>query len=258
VKRLARLIVRLYPAMWRRRYGGELEALLDGSGSGWFVIVDLLKEATRMQLTTWSFGKLAATLGIAGLLVAALISALIPPAYVSDVVVHIYPAYIHLAPVVNYGRLTERIARIEDEAFSRRSLSKIIQDPRLDLYRSDRQTKPLENVIAKMRNKDIRISLISEPDSIDQRVRLSFAYPDSVKARNTVRALIDRFMEANITTQRLRPQIDMENMQVFDLPDLPKHAKPDRYSIILIGPITGVVLAVAAKLLLKFSAATSA
>ena len=49
-------------------------------------------------------------------------------------------------------QLTDRIMQMENEILSRTSLSKIIQDPRLDLYKSDRASKPLEDVIETMRN----------------------------------------------------------------------------------------------------------
>ena len=34
MKRVLRLLARLYPAWWRSRYGKELEALLEDAGSG--------------------------------------------------------------------------------------------------------------------------------------------------------------------------------------------------------------------------------
>ena len=52
MKRLARMIVILYPVAWRRRYGDELNALIEDSGSGWRVVLDLLKEAVKMQFKT--------------------------------------------------------------------------------------------------------------------------------------------------------------------------------------------------------------
>jgi hypothetical protein len=74
IKRLAWMMAALYPAAWKKRYGDELDALIEDAGGGWRVISDLLKEAVKMQLKTWSSGKLALVFGISGLLAAAVTS----------------------------------------------------------------------------------------------------------------------------------------------------------------------------------------
>ena len=48
--RLMRLALRLYPRRWRRRYGDELEALLEDSQPGWQGVVDVARGAVAMQL----------------------------------------------------------------------------------------------------------------------------------------------------------------------------------------------------------------
>jgi hypothetical protein len=83
MKKLARMMAALYPARWRRRYGDEFDALIEDSDSGWCAIVDLAKEAIKMQLRILSIGTLGVALfGVIGwlgggpilLLVAALAS----------------------------------------------------------------------------------------------------------------------------------------------------------------------------------------
>jgi hypothetical protein len=51
VIRLVRLAVRLYPAPWQRRYGAELEALVEQSGATWRTVLDIAKGALIMQLS---------------------------------------------------------------------------------------------------------------------------------------------------------------------------------------------------------------
>jgi predicted permease len=46
-----RRIVRLYPRAWRQRYGDELEALIEDTGPGWRVAVDVARGAAMMHLT---------------------------------------------------------------------------------------------------------------------------------------------------------------------------------------------------------------
>src|SRR5579864_1364442 len=64
-ERLIRLAGRLYPASWRRRYSVEFEALLEDAGRDWRDVLDVLLGALKMQLTTWSLGKIAAAFGVA-------------------------------------------------------------------------------------------------------------------------------------------------------------------------------------------------
>jgi len=64
-ERLIRFAGRLYPASWRRRYEAEFEALIEDASRDWRDVLDVLLGALKMQLTTWSFGKIAAAFGVA-------------------------------------------------------------------------------------------------------------------------------------------------------------------------------------------------
>ena len=105
--------------------------------------------------------------------------------------------------------LTDRIMQMENEILSRTSLSNIIQDPRLDLYKSDRASKPLEDVIEAMR-KDIHIHIDSLPGDGFRKASafsISYEYPDRVKAHDTVQALITKFQDENLTTQATQQKV---------------------------------------------------
>jgi hypothetical protein len=209
MKRLTLLVLWLYPHAWRRRYRAELEALIEDSGSGWRVIADLLKESLKMQLTTWSFGKLATVLGLAGFVAAGVTSALIPPTYVSQAELEITPA----AGRGNNLDAAQYLLRIRTEILSRTSLYTLIQDPRLDLYPSERESTPLEDVIEKMRTQDIRIRLDS-PSTFS----ISFRYPDKVKAQKTVQAMMMRFMDRNRAEARLGVYAGEPLLEVLEPP----------------------------------------
>src|SRR5687768_12718363 len=45
-----RLAIGLYPRRWRRRYGRELEALIEDSGIGWLDVFDILRGAFAMRI----------------------------------------------------------------------------------------------------------------------------------------------------------------------------------------------------------------
>ena len=224
MKRLTRFLLWLYPPAWRERYRDELEALIEDSAPGWRAIPDLLKEAIRMHLTTWSFAKLASVLGLAGLIAGALISGFIPPTYVSSAAMQITPpsGSTDLSPAAANQRQTARLMQMENDILSRTSLSGIINDPRLDLYASERESTPLEDVIERMRRQDLRI-IHDSPSTFS----ISFRYPDRLKARQTVQMLITRFQDENLL--RARADGDQaragayigDRLQVLDPPTLP-------------------------------------
>jgi len=69
MNRVARSLIRLYPAAWCKRYGAEFEAMLEDVPQGWSAVFDLSKGAIRMQLSMPSFPKLALILSLVGLAV---------------------------------------------------------------------------------------------------------------------------------------------------------------------------------------------
>src|SRR5580658_7427342 len=144
---------------------------------------------------------------LTGIVISIVVAFVQPNIYVSQAEIEITPATISDALVkttVNQ-RLTERILQMEQEILSRTSLSGIIQDPHLDLYKTERASKPLEDVIESMRVNDVKITINSLPGDGSRSASaftIKFFYPDRVKARDTVQALITRFTESNLTTQR--------------------------------------------------------
>lgn len=65
--RLARLLIRLYPRWWQRRYGPEFEALLLAQPSGLRNVADVARSAVRQRMrppaspdrAVWTFGIVA-------------------------------------------------------------------------------------------------------------------------------------------------------------------------------------------------------
>jgi hypothetical protein len=202
MRRIAQSLVRLYPANWRERYGEEFETLLDDCSPGWPGIYDLVKGAIKMQLSVPAFPKLALILSITGLLAGLAISFAVAPTYVSTATMTLDDSLLSSAPSGVRPNLREYLLQMEQEILSRTSLSGIIQDPHLDLYRSDRASTPLEDVIERMRTKDMHFTL-ETPGNNYLDLRIAFAYSDRVKARDTVQALITKFTERNLIRQRV-------------------------------------------------------
>ena len=149
----------------------------------------------------------------AGLVISTVVAFSMANIYVSTAQMQITPQQISatIVPTTINQQLTERILSMENDLLSRTSLSNIIQDPRLLLYKSDLESKPLEDVIETMRNRDIRISIQSAPSSAGSArasaFSISFAYPDRNKAQQTVQALMTKLTDSNQQTQRVQQNV---------------------------------------------------
>jgi uncharacterized protein involved in exopolysaccharide biosynthesis len=133
-----------------------------------------------------------------------------PDTYVSQAVMRITPQQIsdRLVPTAVNIQMQQRLQQMQQEILSRGSLAVLIQQPALDLYRSERLRYPLEDVIQDMRNKYIRIQTVDVGRSEDvgrggaSAFSISFSYPDRFKAQMVVRELVAKFMDQNIKVQK--------------------------------------------------------
>jgi hypothetical protein len=82
MRRLIRAAIRLYPARWRRRYGGELAALLEDLQPGWRDVFDILKGAMAMQIN--SLRTVPVLCALAGAIGGGLVSMTQPEVYASS------------------------------------------------------------------------------------------------------------------------------------------------------------------------------
>jgi uncharacterized protein involved in exopolysaccharide biosynthesis len=120
--------------------------------------------------------------------------------------------------------LNERIQQMETQILSRTELSSIINDPRLQLYKDELKTKPLEDVIDEMK-RAIGIQFVALPGALGRRATafdISFSYNDRYKAQQTVSALMNKFDEENLNTQKT----DQDAVKGF-VGDLLSKAKAD-------------------------------
>jgi capsular polysaccharide biosynthesis protein len=184
--RAARFLIHLYPAAWRERYGGELQALLEDRPPKLSGLFDIMKGAAKMHLSLPAFPKLALLLSVTGLLAGWGISFLVPPTYIS-----VSTMLLPQEPGPSPSRFHPDLAALQQQILSRASLSTIILDPSLDLYPSERSRQPLEDAIDTMRDRDLRIA-IAGTDVLT----ISFSYNDPVKAHDTVQIIIAKFQEA--------------------------------------------------------------
>jgi capsular polysaccharide biosynthesis protein len=234
MNRMARWMIRLYPASWRARYGDEVEALLSDTGADARIVGDLARGGIRMQLKAWPFPLLAFVLGLAGVLLGAGVSLLIPNTYRSQATLRIESEQSRLS-------VTEEIARFNHAVLSRSNLARIVNG--VGLYRVEQRTQPLEDVIDDMR-RAVRILLVSAPAHQEKvAFNIQFDYRDGAKARQAVAALVSGFQE-EASNSAAQAGSRAGNMIVVDPASLPINpVSPTNIVIVAVGFLVGILLA---------------
>ena len=213
MKRLILFVARLYPKLWRERYGAEFAALLEEVDPDWRASLDILKGALEMQMKTWNFGKILLAAGVAGALVAAGISFAVPKQYASQTVLSV------TGPASGVDA-ADAVFTQAQQTESRGSLMLIIKSEAL--YPTERTTMPIEDVIDKMKSR-IRISPISGGSAF----AIEFTYEDPHKAQRVTQDLAASF----------------ENVRILDAASLPQSpVSPNRWMITAVGLAVGLAL----------------
>ncbi len=226
---LLRLAVRIYPRAWRKRYGTELEALLEDSGGGWRVLADLVWGATKMRMTTVDF-RILAGMGMAGLAIAAIVSYQMPDRFRSEAV-----ALVTLGDGVDHQRVIEALIRAEGETLSRTSLASLIEAPDLNLYQTERTGLPLEDVVERMKHRDLLLRVAAQPVRGNTAVIVSYTGDSALLANKTTQKLLDQL------TANLEKDNSAGRVRVIDPPNLPGvPVRPNRLAIALAGLIGGI------------------
>jgi len=217
MKRVLRFLIHLYPGWWRRRYGRELEALLEDAGSDWRDVWDLLRGAMEMQMSKWSFGRIVAVCGVAGVVLAGAVAFSRPDQFRSITVLKIPEA------LPGTG-----LPQVASTALARPSLVTLVNER--NLYAPERKVRPMEDVIERMR-RAIRIT------PVDTRaIAIEFSYPDASTAQQVAQALGERF----------------SGFEVLDPPSPPERVgERKRYGLAGLGLPAGLLFGVVVALILR-------
>ena len=226
----------LYPAAWRERYGGELDALIEDIQPQWEDLFNILLGALRMQMTTRNSLKILGAVTLAGALAAGVFAFRTPDRYVSTAVVRIAPAD------SDRQRALDRLGELQQEVLSRTSLAQIIQQPALNLYPEDRKRMPLEDIVANMR-KALRIQVAPAQNGDVPAFVISFEYPDKFKAQAVVRELMASFFRQDNLRRGNQGPFAAEILEVLDPASLPQRQFfPNRPMMVAVGLLGGAVL----------------
>jgi len=148
---------------------------------------------------SWILGPL-----FAGIVIATVVACLWPDTYVSYAVVRVTAAQVperYVQSGLNQ-MLNERISSIEQQVVSRTTLINIIQT--LDLYDRDRRRLPMEDVVDRMKNKDLgfgQVTTIQGQASRAGAFPVSFKYEDRYKAQKVTKEIVSRLISENTRVQ---------------------------------------------------------
>jgi uncharacterized protein involved in exopolysaccharide biosynthesis len=244
MKRILKLLARIYPAAWHQRYGTEFEALLEDRNPRLRDIFDILVEAMKMQFKTWSSIRITLACSILGALIAAALSFGAPPHYISQTTINV------TGSATTPDDLKPLLSNLGTSTLDRDFLAALIQQK--NLYPRERARMPLNRVIDDMR-KAIEVKpLPSSGDGPAANFIMQFAYSDPHLAQQVESELISRFVTQNLLIQKnaasaghpLPPKI----IRVENEPSLPQ--KPAGWTPIqktttglLTGLLCGLILA---------------
>jgi capsular polysaccharide biosynthesis protein len=197
------------------------------------------------------YGKYTLAAAAIGALAFGLGSFVIPDRYVSTAVLRVVPfpaGDARTAPgEIEY---TARLRQLTQDVLSRGCLAELIQRRWLDLYRPERQRRPLEDIIDDMRNRDIRIAAtppfgFAGPGRLTS-FEISFEYPDRFKAQAVVRELVTKFIEGDVAAERALHRDRMPGslkLEVLDAASDPQTpVSPNRPAAAAIGLLAGMLL----------------
>jgi uncharacterized protein involved in exopolysaccharide biosynthesis len=225
MKLVLRVLIRLYPAWWRRRYGKELEALLEDSGSGSRDVWDLIRGAMEMQIKTWPFGRIVTVSGIAGVVLAGVVAFSMPYRYRSTAVLKISQSD------------SDAVKRVVVAAFTSQALTDIIR--REHLYAD----APAEETIDRMR----RAILVRR--AAQNLAQVSFAYEDAVQAQRVSQELVGRIIAANLNPTANPNGLTIQLVVPADQPQ--KQFEGKRYGLAGLGLPAGLLFGVVLALILR-------
>jgi uncharacterized protein involved in exopolysaccharide biosynthesis len=137
------------------------------------------------------YARLIAFSAAFGAIAGGFVSFAIPERYVSTATMRaVWVLDGGIVPAEGEAEYNERLPLITDEILSRGSLTELIVRPSLDLYRSERFRRPMEDIVDDMRRRDLRIAPLGVT------LQISFEYADRDKAQAVVRELEARYLGA--------------------------------------------------------------
>jgi hypothetical protein len=188
MRRILKMLAKLYPATWRARYGAEYEALIEDAEPRARDGFDVFWGAMKMRMTGRSFVRIVLPCALLGSLVAVGISFSRPAMYRSETVVTV--------DTYDPQMLDQELRGRTKEFITSPIFASLIQ--RENLYPSERARMPLGDVINLMK-KNISIRPLQKSGGkAAPGFVFEFAYPDPHVAQRVDEELVSQFVGANL------------------------------------------------------------
>jgi hypothetical protein len=207
------------PSIPNRPVGpNRLLFLAGGLGGG--LLLGLIA-ASALRRPKWTLQM--AGFGAAGSALAIGLSFLLPERYTSTATLHFTTAVVpeRLYSAVVSVPAAELMQRMIQEVLRRDTLADIIQRPSLDLYPKQRTRDSLEEIVDKMRSRDLAIHPVDPPVGSTVAMSVSFTYPDAEKATMVVRELVTRMESLHLGATHSRDPDPPPGDDGFRESDLP-------------------------------------
>jgi len=189
MRRILRVLARLYPAAWRARYGAEYEALIEDAQPRARDGFDVVWGATKMWMTSRSFVRIVLPCALAGALAAVAMSFALPKKYVSQTLISV--------ETDSRASIDARLAGMVQGAFARPFLEELIQKE--NLYPRERARMPLGDVVNLTRK---NIWLRPMHQKVDGKPAMAFVvefyYPDPHVAQSVDAELVSQMVALNL------------------------------------------------------------
>jgi hypothetical protein len=239
MKRWIRWAALLYPFEWRVRYGAEFDALLDDAGLRWGDLVDVIKGAARMQMTSFnSYWKVAGLAAIAGGILAVGISLAISNRDSCRATVTVF-GDIGENAALSQSEVVQEFERLRTEELSKDNLVRLITDQ--DLYRNERLHVPIADV-AEVFQRNVRIQEV-EQRGLQQVFAIRFEYPDPGKAQEVVNRMVSDLMWKTVIKRHSSGYPRGIGFRILEsAATLNGPIYPNRAAIPMLGAITGMIM----------------
>jgi hypothetical protein len=202
VNRIIRLAIRLYPACWRRRYGPELEALIEESSKSWPTVLDLVRGAVIVRLFTvlgpFDWRRSIVVCGLLGAVIGTLASFTSQARY----------AYTSIIEIETSDQAPPSPARtVAEQAFNDKNLDNVARQ--FGLYANDQnaaadliqQVRADMSVTATAPGAGVQLVQIGDREAVPFRdqgaLHVTFRYPDRRKAQQVTARLASLVIDEN-------------------------------------------------------------
>jgi hypothetical protein len=229
MKRWVQWAASLYPARWRARYGREFDSLLQDAEPRPGDVWDTMRSALEMQMRMGNMLRFLVAAALAGALLEMTISPRLPHEYVAKGEIRVTAAS---------DDFEDQWRTVQAEVLSRGSLASLILRSDLDLYRGERQRRPLEDVVQNMR-RHLGISRVPESGKIEG-YEVTYSYGDSLAAGKVAAEIVDGLVA------KQHELSSASRLSVSRLPAPPRDGpRPYRWVAVVCGLIGGPILSLA-------------